>query len=188
MLIGVTGKSGAGKSTFVKKMQCIDSNVVHIDIDKIGYDILKDEKIVRNIVDIVGDSNVFTNGVLDRKKVGNIIFNDNNKYEEYYKYTEDIEYAIIDRIIEENKDKIVVLDWILLDKTKYWNKLDCKILFETEYEVRKNRVVQRDNISEEYFDLRESMKDNYNKEEMDYIIDGDNISEDKIRNILGELR
>ena len=128
------------------------------------------------------------NGVLDRKKVGNIVFNDLEKYNKYYKYTEDIENAIIDKIIEDNKDKKVVLDWIILDQTKYWYKLDYKILVETDYEIRKDRVIKRDNISEEYFDLREVMKKDYNKEEMDIVLKGNNISDTVIKEILGELK
>lgn len=188
MLVGVVGKSGAGKSSFVEKLKKIDNNIVHIDIDKIGQDILKDQNIISHIVSIVGDSSVLENGILNRKKVGNIIFNDVKKYEEYYRYTEDIEYAVIDKMIEDNIEKIIVLDWILLDKTKYWSVVDYKILIDTNYEIRKNRVVKRDNISEEYFDLREVMKDSYNINEMDLVLDGDNISEEKIIEILGELR
>ena len=188
MLVGVVGKSGAGKSTFVGMMKKIDNTIVHIDIDKIGHDILKDKDIMSHIVSIVKDPGVVENGVLNRRKVGNIIFNDLKKYEEYYKYTEDIEYKIIDEIIESNKDTVVVLDWILLDNTKYWNKLDYKILLDTNYETRKKRVVNRDRISEEYFDLREVMKISYNLDEMDVVLDGNNINEEVIEMILGELR
>ena len=188
MLVGIVGKSGAGKSSLVRRMMPFDSSIIHIDIDKIGHEILKDEEVVNNIVKIVGDTSVVVDGVLDRKKVGNIVFSDIKKYEEYYKYTEDIENAIIDRIISENKDKIIVLDWIILDKTKYWKKLDYKILIETNYETRKERVLKRDNISDSYFDLREGMKDSYNKEEMDFVLDGNNISDDLVKEIMGELK
>lgn len=188
MLIGIVGKSGAGKSSLVKRMMTFDNDIVHIDIDKIGHDILKDEKIVNNIVKIVGDTSVVVDGVIDRKKVGNIIFNDLKKYNEYYKYTEDIEYEIIDKIIESNKNKKIVLDWIVLDQTKYWGILDYKMLVDTSYDIRKKRVVSRDNISETYFDLRENMKSHYNREEMDFILDGNNISDDLIKEILGELK
>ena len=188
MLVGIIGKSGSGKSTLAERICKLKENAFHIDIDKVGQSILKDEEIVKHIVSIVKDDSVVGNGVLNRKKVGNIIFNDLDKYEEYYKYTEDIEYGIIDKMIEDNKDKIVILDWILLDKTKYWNKLDLRILVDTNIEIRKNRVTKRDNISNEYFDLREVMKEDYNKSEMDYVLDGNNISDEELEKILKELR
>ena len=80
------------------------------------------------------------------------------------------------------------LDWIILDQTKYWNLLDYKILVDTKYETRKNRVIKRDNITNEYFDLREVMKNDYNREEMDFIIDGQNIDDSFIIKLLGELK
>jgi dephospho-CoA kinase len=188
MLIGIVGKSGAGKSSFVEKLKLFDNAIIHIDIDKIGHNILKDENVVKKIVEIVGDTSVVVNGVIDRKKVGNIIFNDMDKYKQYYNYTENIENSIIDKIINDNKDKKVFLDWIILDQTKYWGILDYKILVDTKYDIRKNRVVSRDKISEEYFDLRERMKEDYDRDEMDFIIDGNNINEELMREILGELK
>lgn len=188
MLVGIIGKSGSGKSTLAKRICKLKSNAFHIDIDKVGQDILKDEEIVKHIVSIVKDSTVVEDGVLNRKKVGNIIFNDLEKYEEYYKYTEDIEYAIIDKMIEDNKDNIIILDWILLDRTKYWNKLDLRILVDTNIEIRRSRVTKRDNISEEYFNLREVMKEDYDKSKMDYVLDGNNISDEELEEILKELK
>lgn len=188
MLIGVIGKSGAGKSSLVQRMMSFDDAIIHIDIDKIGHSILSNKEVIDNIVKIVEDPTVVVNGILDRKKVGNIVFKDKKKYQEYYDYTETIEYEIIDKIIEDNKNKKVFLDWIILDQTKYWNMLDYKILVETNYETRKDRVVKRDNISDEYFDLREVMKKDYNREEMNFIINGQNIDDDLIVKLLGELK
>lgn len=188
MLIGVVGKSGSGKSTLVKRMQEFNKDIVHVDIDKIGQDILRNSEVINNIVRIVGSNEVIENGALNRRKVGNIIFNDKEKYENYFKYTEDIEYEIIDDIISKNKDKIVVLDWAVLFKTKYYNLLDYKIFVNTEDKVRKNRVIKRDNISEEYFNLREMMYNNYDISNMDFIIDGNNYSVEDIKKILGELK
>lgn len=188
MLVGIIGKSGSGKSTLANKLCELIKNAVHIDIDKIGHDILKDSNIVDHIVSIVGDPGVVENGVINRKKVGNIIFNDLSKYEEYYRYTEEIEYRIIDKLIEDNKDKVIILDWILLDKTKYWDLLDLKILVDTDVEIRRSRVTRRDNISEEYFNLREVMKEEYNKSEVDYILDGNNTRNEDLEKILKEIR
>lgn len=186
MLVGVIGKSGSGKSTLIDKMKKYNEEVIHVDIDKVGHDILQRDDVVFNIVKIVGDSSVVENGVINRKKVGNIIFKDESKYEEYFKYTEKIEYEVIDSIIENNKDKIVILDWAVLFKTKYFDVLDCLVLVETPYEIRKQRVTKRDSISNEYFDLREMMYKDYIKE-ANFVIDGTNITDEVAEWLLGEL-
>ena len=73
MLVGIIGKSGSGKSTLAEKICKLKENAFHIDIDKVGQSILKDKEIVKHIVSIVKDDSVVENGVLNRKKVGNII-------------------------------------------------------------------------------------------------------------------
>ena len=187
MLIGVIGKSGAGKSSLIEKIARLDRSIIHIDIDKVWAEVIQDKSVIDNVVKIACDSSILTNGKLDRYKTGNIIFSDKNKYEQYYSYIEGIIYSVIDKIIIENSDKKIFLDWIILDKTKYWSNLDYKILVDTDYECRKNRVIEREKISEEYFDLREMMKDDYSLENIDLMVKGNNIEDKLIKEILGEI-
>ena len=84
----------------------------------------------------------------------------------------------IDKIINENNNKIIILDWQLLPKTKYLNLCDLKILIDIPYEIRKQRILKRDNISEEKIDLREKASITYNNNDFDYIFntnDNENI-------------
>ena len=61
----------------------------------------------------------------------------------------------IDKFLDENKDKIIILDWLLLPITRYFDMCDIKIVLDIPYEVRKERVIKRDNIDIHAFDLRE---------------------------------
>ena len=78
----------------------------------------------------------------------------------------------IDNILSMNKE-YVVLDWALLPKTIYWNKCDFKILVESDYDKRKDKVIKRDNIPEEYFNKRDSASVDYSEFEFDYILKND---------------
>ena len=69
----------------------------------------------------------------------------------------------IDNFLSENKDNIVILDWILLYISKYFNMCDIKILLDVPYEVRKQRAMKRDNISKEAFALREKASIEFDK-------------------------
>ena len=42
----------------------------------------------------------------------------------------------INNVLANSKDKIVILDWILLPITEYLNKCDIKILLDIPYQVR----------------------------------------------------
>ena len=76
----------------------------------------------------------------------------------------------IDNFIKKNEDKIIILDWQLLPKTKYFNMCKIKILLNIPYEIRRERAIKRDNITVEEFDLREKASINYNVDDFDIVI------------------
>ena len=82
----------------------------------------------------------------------------------------------IDSIISDNPKKIIVLDWQLLPFTKFFKMCDCKILLDIPYEIRKERSLKRDNISEEKFQEREQASINYQENDFDIIIKNSNIT------------
>ena len=89
---------------------------------------------------------------------------------------------LIDKVIRENSDKIVVLDWQLLPKTKYMTACDLKILFDIPYEVRKKRAFLRDNITESDFELRDSASLDFQKEDFDFVLE--NNEKETIRGVM----
>ena len=88
----------------------------------------------------------------------------------------------INKATETNQDKIIILDWLLLPITKYFDLCDIKILLDIPYEIRKERAMLRDNITEEEFDLREKASIKLNKELFDYVLEGNN--KDEIRKLV----
>ena len=54
MLIGLCGKSASGKSTLSKLL--IDTkDVIHVDIDKIGHDVLTIDDVKQDLVQTFGE-------------------------------------------------------------------------------------------------------------------------------------
>lgn len=92
----------------------------------------------------------------------------------------------LDSILSQN-DKIVVLDWILLPHSKYWEKCDCKILLKSDDVRRKNKVIERDNISEEYFEKRDSASIDYSHINFDYIFEND-YKEQTMRKMIDRIK
>lgn len=74
MLIGVTGKSGSGKSTFAKAL-ANQLNYFYVDIDTIGHEVLNTPDIIQRLLNVYG-TNIFVDGKLDRKLLGDLVFND----------------------------------------------------------------------------------------------------------------
>ena len=57
-----------------------------------------------------------------------------------------------------------------LNKTKYFDMCDIKLLLDIPYEIRKERVMKRDNITAERFDLREQASVDYDEKEFDFVL------------------
>ena len=166
MIIGVTGKSGVGKSTYAKKY-AQDHNMFYLDIDEIGHRILDDPEIKSQIKEKFG-LEVSSN---DRKKLGELVFaSRNNEMKQLADITWEKMKSIINDYIEFNLVPGIVLDWILLPHTPFFKMCDKKILIKTDEAKRRNRLKQRDNISEEDINLRDNASISYNEEDFDEII------------------
>lgn len=169
MIIGLCGKSCSGKTTLANDLIHIyDENGMHVDIDKIGHQALTIPEIKKELIDTFGD--ITTKGEIDRKKLGPIVFSSPDEMEKLTNITWRYMEQEINRIMIENKDKIIILDWQLLPKTKFFKESDITILLDVDYEIRKKRALERDHISEEKFDLREQASMKYDKALFDIVL------------------
>ena len=180
MIISICGKSGSGKSTLAKRIIEERKNVIHIDIDKIAHQVLTIPIVKQQLQEQFKD--VLTDNEVDRKKLGPIVFSSTKNMDILTQVTWPHMEQEIDRIISENKDKIIILDYLLLPKTKYFEQSDLKILLDIPKDIRKQRILKRDNITEDKFDLRDSSSIEYDKDEFDFIISSDNYD---IKEVLG---
>lgn len=180
MLIGICGKSGSGKSSIANQIANNHENVVHLDIDTIAHKSHQDQFVKKELVETYGEE-ILTNNQIDRKKLGKIVFSSREEMEKLKKITWNFMEKEIDNFLFQNKDKIIILDYILLPLTKYLNMCDIKILLDIPYEIRKERVLARDNITEESFLLRDASSIEYNKDEFDIVIN--NAKEDILRRV-----
>lgn len=171
-IIGITGKSGSGKSTLTdllsKEMQCNSVN-----IDKIGHKATNNQEIARKLCAVFGNQIVGKDGNIDRKKLGNIVFSSKEKMAILTDMTWDYMQVIMDDRLEKETGDVIILEWALLPISKYWEKCDIKILMQSNDDERKNKVMQRDHISEEYFLKREEGCIDYAPYDFDFIFEND---------------
>ena len=179
MIIGICGKSGCGKSTLSRKIMEHHGDAVHLDIDKIGHYVLTLDEVKEELVNTFG-SRVINEEVVDRKQLGEIVFNSRERMDRLTDITWKYMQIEIDKFLEANKDKKVILDWLLLFNTRYFDMCDLKILLDVPYEIRKERAMLRDNITEEAFQLREKASIDYDVNRFDYVISGEEIEVGKL--------
>jgi len=169
MIIVLCGKSCSGKTTLANDLIHIyGGNGMHLNIDKIGHQALEVPEIKERLVETFG--NITTEGKVDRRKLSSIVFSSTEAMEKLTSITWGYMEQEIDKILEINHDKIMVLDWQLLPKTKFFKDANIRILLDVPYEVRKKRAMERDHITEEVFDLREQASIQYDNTSFDFVL------------------
>ena len=179
MIICICGKSCSGKSTLSMKIASIFDNSVYVDIDKIGHSVLNIKKVQNELINNFGKE-IITNNIVNRKKLGSIVFNSKTEMEKLTDITWKYMEKEIDKIIEENQDKMIILDYLLLPKTKYFKISNLRILLDIPYHIRKERALMRDKITSEEFDLREKNSMEYNINDFNYVLKNTDILNNNI--------
>lgn len=170
MIIGICGNSGSGKSTLARIIkEKSKKEALHINIDEIGHYVLTIDEVKTELVSSFG-TNILQNSNINRAILGDLVFNSRDKMQKLTDITWKYMQIEIDKIIQKNKGKIIILDWILLPKTEYFELCNTRILLDVPYDIRKSRAIKRDNISEEAFDLREQASIKYKKEDFNVVL------------------
>ena len=170
IIIGICGNSGSGKSTLARIIkEKSKKEALHINIDEIGHYVLTIDEVKTELVSSFG-TNILQNSNINRAILGDLVFNSRDKMQKLTDITWKYMQIEIDKIIQKNKGKIIILDWILLPKTEYFELCNTRILLDVPYDIRKSRAIKRDNISEEAFDLREQASIKYKKEDFNVVL------------------
>ena len=130
MIIGISGKSGSGKSTLARKIINKSNNkAIHLDIDKIGHSVLLLPEVKEELIKSFGESIIQKNNI-DRKKIGEIVFASRKEMNKLSDITWKYMQIEIDNFLNIHKNKIIILDWLLLPITKYFAMCDIKIFLD----------------------------------------------------------
>lgn len=154
-IIGITGSSGAGKSTICEILEK-EYNVKVINADKIAKKLSKrGTNYIREIAEKFGVDILDEDGELKRKKLAEIIYTDHKKREELnnctFKY---IKKEIEQQIKKEKKASTIVIDAPLLFECDLDEMCDVVIGIVSNKELQIERIVARDNIDYEHAEKR----------------------------------
>lgn len=184
MIISIVGLSGSGKSFISNILKGYNSRIMHVDIDKIGHSTHHDPVVKQQLIDTFGIE-ILTNDEIDRQKLGKIVFCSKQAMSKLEDITWSFMEQQIDNIIANNRDKIILLDWLLLPRTKFFYSSDLRILITAPLDVRMQRAMKRDNITEEKFLQRESSAPLIDESNFEYIINNISLNEtqERVKNI-----
>ncbi|MDF2892814.1 MAG: dephospho-CoA kinase [Clostridia bacterium] len=148
IVIGLTGGIASGKSTISDMLRELGAAV--IDVDIVGREVVSQGGIAYNrIIESFGSDILMLDGEINRKKLGNIVFSD----EEKLKLLNEITHpAIIENVnatieILKKQKKAVVVDAAILIEMGLNKYVDCVWLVLANRETQLKRVMERDKLS-----------------------------------------
>ena len=144
--IGLTGQTGAGKSTFAIYLK--KYGFVHIDTDAISREVT-DEQLPK-LVGRFGNGILTENGTLNRKVLAKKAFSS----EENTRALNSIMHPAIIKKAEENGAVGAVVDGAALIESGTIGTFDTSVCVCASEETRKDRIIKRDNLSDEDATIR----------------------------------
>ncbi len=151
LIVGLTGSSGSGKGYVCDILKSV--GIPCLDTDKLCHDVyMKGNECYDDLVRNFGDDILGDDGEIDRKKLFNLTFTDNDKYE---RLTSVAFYHIMrqtKRWLDERSGegvKIAVIDAPMLYESGF-DKMCHKVICVTaDTPTQISRIMKRDGISEE---------------------------------------
>lgn len=181
LVLGLTGKTGAGKSLVCTKLK--ENGCYIIDADKVAREILEvGSPVIEKLVQTFGEDVVKYNGEVDRKILAMKAFSSREETEKLNAITHPvIRQKILDEIetakIEEYE--VCIIDAAALLESDV--RLDCEkiaVVF-APADVRLKRIIKRDNLSvtEAKRRMDAQMADEFYLEKADIIIINDGVTD-----------
>jgi len=150
IIIGVTGNIASGKSETARLLQAKGCSLVDADVvahELYGYD----HALVREIGAEFGQDVVWQNGMLDRKKLGSLVF---GRPEAMASLNRIVHPALINAIRERIRSSQRVMNRLVLDaaliiELGFHKEVDYLVLVSASIPVRLERLRERSNFSED---------------------------------------
>lgn len=146
--IGITGGIATGKTTVSKMIA--EAGYKVIDADQIAHEVEAKNTIgLKLIVDKFGKMVLRTDGSLDRKELGKIVFNDKNKLQELNEILQPIiKQKLLDEIsLAKEGQETIFFEIQLLFERGYQEYLDKTIVVYSSKEVEISRLMIRNHLS-----------------------------------------
>jgi len=171
-IIGVTGGTGAGKTTVTKIMESLGAQVV--DADCVARQVV--EPGMPALSEIAAEWDVVSgdehNQVLDRKALAKIVFSDEKQLHKLNTITHKYVIEEIKTQLINCKKDIFVIDAIALFESDLADICDVTVAVIADRDTRCERIMERDDLTREEAIMRinAQKKDGFYIENADYII------------------
>ena len=146
MILGITGGTGCGKTTLLKVIE--EHGGLILDCDAIYHELLATDAGLLAAIETRFPGTV-ENGQLQRKKLGSIVFSDENALLDLNRITHGaVKAEVLHRL--ESSPKLAAIDAIALFEGGLADLCHMTVAVTAPVEDRVQRLMKRDNVSEDY--------------------------------------
>ncbi|WP_428329183.1 dephospho-CoA kinase [Mucilaginibacter sp.] len=175
--IGLTGNIGSGKTTVSKVFEILGIPVFYAD-DAAKQVMVTDPILISDIKATFGNIAYFEDGTLNRKHIAAIVFNDKEQLSKLNAIVHPATFRAFDDWLKHIKDApYVIKEAAILFESDSYKLCDYSVMIHAAKETRFKRVAQRDMLSREEFESRDSKQFSEEKKSAlaDYIIKNDDV-------------
>lgn len=171
MTLGITGGTGCGKTTLLQLITAQGGMV--LDCDAIYHQLLSTDDRLLSQIDVRFPGTV-ENGVLQRKKLGNLVFSDPSALEDLNKITHSAVVSQVRRSLA-SKPSLAAIDAIALFESGLDQLCDITVAVTAPTEDRVHRLMARDGISQDYARRRiaAQREESWFREKCSYVLTND---------------
>lgn len=189
-IFGITGPTGAGKSTVSKLFR--KCGVYVADADKAARKVTeKGSACLDELCREFGEGILLSDGSLDRKRLGDIVFADSEKLAKLNRITHKYIKAHLEREIEASGAEMAAVDGAVLIGSPVIDLCGALVVVTAEPEIRLMRIMARDNISREAAQRRMAaqLSDEEYLRFADHVIDNNGqVQGEEIERICNEIK
>jgi len=141
--VGITGGIGSGKSTVCKVFKLLGVPVFEADL--VAKKLMdSDDRIKTGLVNLFGESVYTPSGIVDRKKLASIIFNNDIQLRKVNELVHPVVRSQFLRWVEDQEVPYVVHEAAILFESGFYKIMDFTILVSAPENERIERVTKRD--------------------------------------------
>lgn len=171
--IGITGGSGAGKTTLLEEIK--ERGALVIDCDEVYHELICSGSAMLEEIAQAFPGTV-KNNVLDRKALGAVVFDNEEKLARLNEITHKRVGEVVDNLMSSARNQgktLAAIDAIALIESGLADKCDIVIAVTAPEELRVERLIAREDISREYALKRIAAQksSSYFKENCDYLLE-----------------
>ena len=176
MIIGITGGTGSGKSTLLHLIEAHGGKI--LDCDAIYHKLLQSDASLLAAISQRFPGTV-VDGMLDRKKLGAIVFNSESALQDLNRITHSAVRTEVLRQLKESSS-LTAIDAIGLFEGDLASLCDMTIAITAPVEDRIQRIMARDGITEEYARNRVAAQhdDAWFIQRCDHVLENNSTSQD----------